>query len=455
MRPIITPAESARLDQAHGDVTTLMERAGLAVALTAVGSGAGYGSRVVVLAGPGNNGGDGLVAARVLRSRGVDVRVLMVADPTTAPAAAALRRARQAGVVIGPMSSPFPADLVIDALWGGGFRPPLDPRVAAWIEAGIPVISVDVPSGLDPLTGSVADVAFTADRTVTFHALRTGHVTGEGPDRCGIINVADIGLVGGDPTFRLAEEVDAPRPPRRRTDHKWSAGSVLVVGGSSGMVGAAILAGRSALAFGAGAVGVAAPDLRLVQSIAPELLAFPLDGLPSRFRVVVVGPGLGSESREVMGRLVDDPRPLVVDADALTSVTAGMLADRSGPTILTPHADEFRRLTGEQPFPAAARAFAADTGAVIVLKGNPTWVIGDGVPWVVDRGGPELATIGTGDVLAGMIAALTARGLQPSAAAVSGTFWHGVAAAHLRLSGTVTADMLSRHIGRFAWEAGR
>ncbi len=451
MRPIITPEESARLDHEHGDVETLMERAGLAVALEAVKMGAVYGRRVAVLAGPGNNGGDGLVAARHLHRRGVDVRVPLLGEPGTPPAQAAFRRARQAGVHIQPLSAPFPVDLVIDALWGGGFRPPLDPRVAAWIDTGIQVLSVDVPSGLDPLTGAVADGAFTARATVTFHALRTGHVMGEGPDRCGVMTVVDIGLGGAVPTFRLAEAVDAPRPARSRTAHKWSAGSVLVVGGSGGMVGASTLAGRAALNFGAGAVGVASPDPRLVQAIAPQLLAHPLDPLPSRYQVVVVGPGLGSLARETTARLVEDPRLVVVDADSLTSISPDFLANRGGPTILTPHADEFRRLTGEQPSPAAARSLSDQTGAVVLLKGNPTFVTGDGAPWVIDTGGPELATIGTGDVLAGMIAALAARGLQPAVAAVSAAFWHGIAAADLRASGTVTADMLTDHIRRFAW----
>ncbi len=451
MKPVITPAESGRLD-ALGDVDALMERAGWAIYRAATEMGAGYGTRVVVLAGPGNNGGDGLVAARHLRHRGVAVSVQLLAEPRTGPAARALLRARAAGVPVSPVTAPSRADLVIDALFGGGFRGELPAEIQAWADSPSRVLAVDVPSGLDPLTGSASEVCFRAERTVTFHALRTGHVLGAGPDRCGVVVVADIGQAGEQPMFLLAEDSDAPRPGRNRSAHKWSAGSVLVVGGGPGMVGAAILAGRSALTFGAGAVGVATPDPAIVQTAAPELLAYGLDSPPGRYRVLVVGPGLGAHAAEVVPSLLEDPRAMVFDADALGVLTPELLSVRGGPSVVTPHDDEFRRLTREDPSPHAAGALARTTGGVVLLKGNPTIVTDGGASWLVRSGGPELATIGTGDVLAGMIAALIARGLPALDAALSAAYWHGVAAADLRRSGTVTAEMLSVHIRGFAWD---
>jgi NAD(P)H-hydrate epimerase len=262
--------------------------------------------------------------------------------------------------------------------------------------------------------------------------------------------VADIGLLGGDPSLMIAEEEDCPRPPRPRSAHKWSAGSVLVVGGSQGMLGAAVLAGRAALHFGAGAVGVAVPDgeRASVAVLAPELLNFGFEQLPDRFQVLVIGPGLGSDHGHLVDRLLAEHRgPVVLDADGLRSFT-----DRRRPqTVLTPHAGEFRRLASRDPSPASAAELARATEAVVLLKGNPTLVTDGGAPWVVRSGGPELATIGTGDVLAGMIGALMARGLHAAEAARSAAFWHGMAGASLREQGTVTADRLALQVGKFAW----
>jgi ADP-dependent NAD(P)H-hydrate dehydratase / NAD(P)H-hydrate epimerase len=470
MRPVITPDESARLDAASTvPVVDLMERAGLAVALAAVEMGARYGSRVTVLAGPGNNGGDGYVAARLLRRRGVAVEVHALDHPRTEAAHVAAAGARRAGVPVRELTAPVRSDLVVDALFGGGFRRGLPEEVRAWMDAAPRVLAVDVPSGLDPATGDVADGAFTAERTVTFHALKPGHVQGEGPDRCGVVTVADIGLVGGDPAMVVADDADAPRPPRPRAAHKWSAGSVLVVGGSPGMLGAALLAGTSALAFGAGSVAVALPGgwQQALVAAAPQLLShgvgggfeFPTDAggevlrRAGRYDVTVLGPGLGRARPELVADVVGGvDRPLVVDADGLNLLEPAMLEARGGPVVLTPHAGEFRRLTGEAPGPDAARGFAGATGSVVLLKGNPTYVTDGATVWVVDAGGPELASIGTGDVLAGMLAALWARGLEPLTAAVSAAHWHGRAASDLGRSGTVTADRLAAHVAGFAWD---
>jgi ADP-dependent NAD(P)H-hydrate dehydratase / NAD(P)H-hydrate epimerase len=451
VRPIITPIESARLDQASAvPIDTLMERAGRAVALAAVEMGAGYGTRVTVLAGPGNNGGDGYVAARLLRQRGVGVEVLALDEPRTPVARTAMRKAGAAGVPIAALGPPHRTDLVIDAMFGGGLRSGMPPPVREWISSRLPVLAVDVPSGLDPATGSIAEDAFQATRTVTFHALKVGLVTGSGPDLCGVVTVADIGLQGGDPELLLTEDTDAPRPSRPRSAHKWSAGSVLVVGGARGMTGAAVLAGKAALGFGAGAVGLAVPDdaSEVAAAAAPELLHHSIDDLPERYHVLLIGPGLGTDRADLAAKLLSNwEGPMVVDADALVAV--GPDRALGGGAVITPHGGEFERMTDRPPTYAEARDLAVHIGAAVLLKGNPTFVTDGGIPWVVNTGGPELASIGTGDVLAGMVAALLAAGSDPVVAARSAAYWHGRAGAVLARTRVLTASRLVEEIGAF------
>ncbi|HHC08975.1 MAG TPA: NAD(P)H-hydrate epimerase, partial [Actinobacteria bacterium] len=337
MRPVITPEESARLDAAATlPVDVLMERAGYAVARWAATLGVGYGSRIVVLAGRGNNGGDGYVAARHLRRRGAEVVVRALGAPKRPAARRAAALAEAAGVRIEPLGVPDGEwELLVDAAFGVGFRGGLPPELVPWTELGGPVLAVDVPSGLDAATGEVVDAAFSAELTVTFHALKTGHLLGEGPDRSGRVEVVDIGLDGERPEFLLCEEADAPRPTRPRTAHKWSAGSVLVVGGSPGMVGAPVLVADAALRAGAGAVAIACPEglQPIYETMRPGLLTvavapgdrFGADagsvlGRASRYDVLVVGPGLGTVAREFVVRLLSGwPGPVVVDADALNA----------------------------------------------------------------------------------------------------------------------------------------
>lgn len=210
------------------------------------------------------------------------------------------------------------------------------------------------------------------------------------------------------------------------------------------------MAGRAALHFGAGAVGVASPEPEAVAALGPELLTPALDGLDdllARYDVVVVGPGLG-EQPDLVERVLTGAERVVVDADALQSVQS--LAASAGEVVVTPHAGEFARLTDEAAGPDSARQVAEEIGGVVLLKGSPTFVTGGGVPWVLRSGGPELATIGTGDVLAGMIAALWARGLDPLTAARSAAYWHGVAATDLDTETTVTADRLAEYVGLYS-----
>lgn len=455
MKPILTAEEYRRVDKAYrGDLIEAMDKAGHAVALAAARAGAGYGKRVTVLAGPGNNGGDGYVTARYLKDRGAHVTVHALAEPTTTESKDAARKASAAGVLTVGLGDPVDTDLVIDALFGGGARRGLPESVNAWMATAAPVIAVDYPTGLDPDTGEVEDQAFHAVETVTFSTLKSGHVLGSGPDYCGMVTVADIGIHGGEPSMFVAEEADASRPARHRKAHKWSAGAVLILGGSAGLVGASVLAGRAALNFGAGTVYVASPRVDLVQQIAPELPSLSLDDIADqlkRFDVVVAGPGLAEADAVSIRTTLEKAGHVVLDAGGLTP--ASLEAARAGDAevVITPHDAEFIRIAGVEAGTFAVRSFASREGITVLRKGNPTMVSDGGLPILVDTGGPELASIGTGDVLAGMIAALWARGLDPTPSAVSAAYWHGRAGADLAGGETVTAGVLADYISLYAW----
>ncbi|HET9204227.1 MAG TPA: NAD(P)H-hydrate dehydratase [Acidimicrobiia bacterium] len=455
MKPILTAEEYRRVDQAYtGNLDQAMDRAGFAVAVSAARLGAGYGRRVVVLAGPGNNGGDGYVAARYLKRRGAAVEIHALTEPRTTEAINAAALAQQQRVSMRPLAAVTDADLVIDALFGGGGRGGLAREVLAWMDTPAPVIAVDYPTGIDPSSGNVDERAFRAVETVTFGALKTGHVRGEGPEHCGVVTVADIGIEGGEPSMWLAEESDAPRPGRHRRTHKWSAGAVLVAGGSTGMVGAAVLAARSALHFGAGSVAVSSPRADLVTAAAPELLTMAVEEAEARldrFDVVIAGPGLSEEDREAVIPIVGKAHRVLLDAGGLDPVMVDAAAEGGADVVVTPHSAEFERVAGVGGGAFSVRAYAGKKGVVVLLKGNPTLISDGSEPILVRTGGPELASIGTGDVLSGMVGALWARGLEPRTAAVSGAYWHGVAGADLATTTTLTSDALARHVGRFAW----
>ena len=455
MKPILTAEEYRRVDQAYtGNLDQAMDRAGFAVAVSAARLGAAYGRRVVVLAGPGNNGGDGYVAARYLKRRGAAVEIHALTEPRTTEAIHAAALAEQQRVSVRPLAAVKDADLVIDALFGGGGRGGLAREVLAWMDTPAPVLAVDYPTGIDPSSGNVDERAFRAVETVTFGALKTGHVRGEGPEHCGVVTVADIGIEGGEPSMWLAEESDAPRPGRHRRTHKWSAGAVLVAGGSTGMVGAAVLAARSALHFGAGSVAVSSPRADLVTAAAPELLTMAVEEAEARldrFDVVIAGPGLSEEDREAVIPIVGKAHRVLLDAGGLDPVMVDAAAEGGADVVVTPHAAEFERVAGVGGGAFSVRAYAGKKGVVVLLKGNPTLISDGSEPILVRTGGPELASIGTGDVLSGMVGALWARGLEPRSAAVSGAYWHGVAGADLAATTTLTSDALARHVGRFAW----
>ena len=441
MIPIVTPAEMGAIDAAAPEpVEVLIGRAGGAVARAAVRMlGGTYGRRVVIVEGKGNNGNDGREAARRLRARGVRVVELDVA---------ALRP-----------GAPLPAcDLVIDAAYGTGFRGSFEPPT---VPPGTAVLAVDIPSGIDGLTGAASGRVLRADRTVTFAALKPGLLLGAGAAACGAIEVADIGLDASEAAAHLvtAGDVAGWLPPRERDTHKWKS-AVWVVAGSPGMGGAAALACGGAQRAGAGYVRVSTPggggpsagqigtevvhvDLHL-QGWAAQVLA----GL-GRFRSVLVGNGMGTAdetAHQIRALVAGSTIPTVVDADGLTALGASA-SGLSPATVLTPHDGEYERLAGAPPGPdrlAAARDLSRRSGAVVLLKGAATVVAHpDGRALVTTTGDARLATAGTGDVLAGVIAALCARGVDPFRAAAAGGFLHGLAADLGWRDGLVAGDVIA------------
>jgi NAD(P)H-hydrate epimerase len=441
--PLYTAAEMRAVEERFpgypDTVPELMERAGTALAREAMHAYPDA-RRFGVVCGGGSNGGDGRVAARVIRDAGLE------AVETDDPAG---------------------FDVVIDALFGTGFHGEPRPEAAALIErinaAAAPVVAVDVPSGVDASTGEIASAAVRAALTVTFHGTKIGLVVAPGRFHAGRVVGADIGLEPADTAARRAtEQLLGVVPLRGPADTKYTAGSVLVVGGSPGLSGAVCLASRAALRADAGYVTVATPH-EVVPTVEAHLLE-PVkvgfgaeDALTTirqaaeRASALALGPGLGREPhvarlvREVL-ELVD--LPAVVDADALFGLEP---VPRSAPTVLTPHAGELGRLLGEESSWAAAHRLEAATRAadrfeaVVLLKGADTIVAAPGCgPIVCDLGPPSLATAGTGDVLTGVIAAFLAKGLEPATAAAAGAVAHGVAARLVpHQAGLVASDILA------------
>jgi NAD(P)H-hydrate epimerase len=431
--PIVTPAHMRRVDaSAVDELEVLVERAGRHVARAALEMLAGsYGRRVLVVAGKGNNGADGRVAANLLRRRGVAVDIVAVDSPN----AVASTVAEIVGGTGRWQRRQF--DLVVDAGFGTGAR--LEHAGTEPITLDVPVLAVDIASGLDGVTGVAGDGVVAADRTVTFQALKPGLVLGAGPAVSGSIDVADVGLdlaAGGVVDTVLVERTDVARwwPRRRRDAHKWST-AVRIVAGSPGMTGAAALCAAAASRAGAGMVvvsmrgmaagtGIAGAPEVVTRDVAPGGWADEvLDDL-DRFGSLVVGPGLGRSPatiEAVRSLVARAPVPVIIDGDGLAAFDDRRPIERPSraATVLTPHDGEYRMLTGASPGPnrfEAARALAARTGCRVLLKGPTTIVAappdGDGVAraYAVTSGDERLATAGAGDVLAGMIGAAAAAG---------------------------------------------
>jgi hydroxyethylthiazole kinase-like uncharacterized protein yjeF len=492
VKPVLSPDLAMELDratQASGvPATLLMDRAGRTVARACVDlMGGTYGRRAVVVVGKGNNGGDGLVAARQLAAWGVRVAVLSV-EPLEAlrdPAAEHLGRLAEAGLHV-RTASPATlerelgrADIAVDAIFGTGFRGIPEGDWAAAIEglnAGAPpVVAVDIPSGVNGATGAVEGDAVAADLTVTFGAAKIGAVLLPGAERAGTVRVVDIGF---------SEDLMRSIPRRAVDGHKRESGVLLVVAGSRGMTGAPALIASAAARIGAGLVIVAVPlsALQVVQGASRESVFLPLpetaDGTVAaaalqpvlealdRAHALAIGPGLTAQS-ETAGFVRDlvaaSPVPLVVDADGLNAFAANadLLADRKAEAVLTPHVGEFGRLTGTSAHDLArdrlahVRSLATRSNAVALLKGSRTIVAApDGTARVNVTGSPVLATAGSGDVLTGMVGGLLARGVSPFDAASSAAYLHGSAgtlAGSETGEGTLAGDLVRRIPDAVAW----
>ncbi len=458
LEPLLTAAETRAAEEAHdGSLDELMERAGAAVAQVVIGR---FPGRVAVVCGKGKNGGDGRICARVLREAGRDVTEIDA---------------------FGDLEG---ADVIVDALFGIGLKDAPREDAARMIEridgAGKPVVSVDVPSGVDASTGEVPGVAVHASVTVTFGAAKLGLAVAPGRFHAGSVHIAQIGLEARTHEHALATAELLDEVPRKTHESsKYRAGAVLVVGGSRGLTGAPMLAALAAFRADAGYVTVAAPEsalpaiegrlleavkLALPEDSAGRLLPRSADAVleaAERAGAVAIGPGLGrSDGTIELVRILLEriEAPVVLDADALWQLQP---FDRRAPTVLTPHAGELGRLLGssaaeidEHRLDLVRRA-ASRFGSVVLLKGADTLVA---VPrqgvLVAGFGRPSLATAGTGDVLTGVVAAFLAKGMEPRLAAAAAATAHGLASRLVSPQrGMIASDLLQALPRALAGEA--
>ncbi|TAL11665.1 MAG: NAD(P)H-hydrate dehydratase [Nitrospirae bacterium] len=484
---LVTAAEMRELDRAaikgrNIPSLRLMENAGLAVAREMERRfGPLRGKTVTIVAGKGQNGGDGFVVARLLRKRRCQARVALLYAPAslTSDAATNLKKFRKAGgpchavdkaSALGPVLAPLlrTSDLLVDAVFGTGLNAPVTGLPASAIAqmnaSGRPIVAIDLPSGLDGDRGCVLGTAVTAALTVTLARPKRGLYLGVGPDHAGTVRVADIGIPADliaaakiPLTLLEAADVRPLIPHRSRTAHKGTFGHAGIIAGSAGKTGAAAMAAMAALRTGAGLVTVATPrsladvlEAKLLEAMVvavPEteartlskqalepLLAFAADKT-----ALALGPGIGRHAETqalVHNLLVGAKRPMVLDADGLNAVAghADLLARASGPLILTPHPGEMARLLGttsaaiQRDRLGAAARLARERNVCVVLKGAGTIIAAaDGRLAVNSTGNPGMATAGTGDVLTGIIVGLLAQGLPPWEAACAGVYLQGLA----------------------------
>jgi hydroxyethylthiazole kinase-like uncharacterized protein yjeF len=460
MIPVLTPAEMAAVDAAAPEpLEALIQRAAAAVARSAVSMmGGTYGRRVVVLAGPGNNGADGRLAAANLQRRGARVAIYELGEfPAELP----------------------PCDLCIDAAFGTGLSRAFEaPLLGA---SAPPVLAVDIASGVSGLTGRLLGSPLRADHTVTFAALKPGLIFEPGAHYAGTVEVADIGLDVSGATQFLVEAADlrrrmgdapsggAPSVAAGRStgsvrrgpeEHKWRR-AAWAIAGSAHMRGAAQLSTAAALRSGAGYVRISSPGLthdcwdwpiEAVQySLPAEGWADAVLAEAPRFGALLIGPGLGRSDallhdiRRVLARC---EAPVILDGDALSLLGRDVvsLAGRPGPTVLTPHDGEFETLTGTKPGEdrvESARALARCSGSVVLLKG-PATVVADpeGNVMISTAGDQRLATAGTGDVLAGILAAMATAGLDVAEAAIAAAEIHGLAGKRCEDLGMIASDLI-------------
>lgn len=484
---LVTAAEMRELDRAAIEGRNipslrLMEQAGQAVAREMERRfGPLRGRTVTIVAGKGQNGGDGFVVARLLRKKNCRARVALLASPFSlkGDAAVNLRRFQKAGgrchavdkesaldSVLAPLLQT--SEVLVDAIFGTGLNAPVKGLPASAIAlmnaSGRPIVAIDLPSGLDGDTGSVLGTAVTAALTVTLARPKRGLYLGAGPNHAGLIRVADIGIPADliaaakiPVTLLEAADIRPLIPKRPRTAHKGTFGHAGIIAGAAGKTGAAAMAAMAALRIGTGLVTVAAPrsvsdalEAKLLEAMTcpvPEteartlskqalepLLAFAADKT-----ALAIGPGIGTHPETqalVHNLLVAAKRPMVLDADGINAVAGhvDMLGRASGPLILTPHPGEMARLLGttsaevQRDRLGAASRLACARNVCVVLKGAGTVVAGpDGRLAVNSTGNPGMATAGTGDVLTGIIAGLLAQGLPVWEAACAGVYLHGLA----------------------------
>ena len=468
MIELLTTAEMAEADRLAiaGGISgaQLMENAGRAIADAVARRCRRGGAAVTVVAGPGNNGGDGFVCARLLAERGYPVRLLLHGDRSRLKGDAAEASARWIGPVEPAVAGALAgADIIVDALFGAGLDRPVEGPALAMIEAinasGVAVVAVDLPSGINGTTGAVMGAAITADETVTFFRKKPGHLLLPGRLHCGPVEVADIGIPDSVlERIRPNIFVNAPAlwsnnfPIPRPGGHKYQRGHAVVVSGGMSHTGAVRLAARGALRAGAGLVTIASPADALAVNAANSLAVMVrrIDGpadltawfADPRLNAIVLGPGggIGQPMREMVLAALAGQRAVVLDADALTSFAgepdtlfAVIKTRGASPTVLTPHEGEFARLfslaSQSTEIPSKierARTAAAASGATVLLKGSDTVVAEpDGRTSITENAPPWLATAGSGDVLAGFVAGLLAQGMPAFEAASAATWLHG------------------------------
>ena len=459
---LLNTAEHRNIEAQHASAATvgsysLMERAGGAAPRMAQTLCAPT-ATVLVCAGPGNNGGDAFVLARELHRRGRKVIVQFVGDAKALPndARVAHRRCIDGGVNIHATVPPGEYGLVVDGLFGIGLKRPIAGEYAAIVARinafGGPVLALDIPSGLSAdsgdIVGGTAGCAVRATHTLTFIAGKAGLYTLDGPDHCGVIQIDHLGLKiasGNGAILTRADYVNCLRP-RVQNTHKGSNGSLAVIGGAQGMIGAAILAARAGLQLGAGRVFVGTLTAMAVDFGQAELMWRSVDDALENGTALVLGPGLGLSTealaitRRVTSTNRQNPAPLLLDADALSligahPVLARNLARRNAPTVLTPHPAEAARLLLcetkqiQADRVGSALKLARQFNAVVALKGCGTVVANPDGRWRINTlGNPGLATGGTGDVLAGMVGALLAQRWPAWEALCAAVQLHGAAA---------------------------
>ncbi|HET9815627.1 MAG TPA: NAD(P)H-hydrate dehydratase [Xanthobacteraceae bacterium] len=465
MLELLTTAEMAEADRrtiAAGVAgIDLMENAGRAVA-EAIAARHPPGAHVALVVGPGNNGGDGFVAARILAERGYRARILLLGDSRRlkGDAAIAAQRWRGPSATAAP-GALMPADVVVDALFGAGLDRPVEGAARAMIEAmnvQSCVYAIDLPSGINGTSAAVMGLAVKAKETVTFFRRKIGHALLPGRLHCGTVRVADIGIPATVlDHLRPRAWTNAPErwreslPLPRVDGHKYARGHAVIVSGGLASTGAARLAARGALRAGAGLVTIATPREALAVNAAASLAVMvrPVDGAPElseflndrRRNVVVLGPGggVGRPMRELVLTALAGERAVVLDADALTSFADepqtlfAATRSRATATVMTPHEGEFSRLFSALNLEVRsklekARNAAQETGAVVLLKGPDTVVAGpDGRATIAENAPPWLATAGSGDVLAGITAGCLAQGMPAFEAASAAVWLHGEA----------------------------